>query len=251
MIKSNVATGYDNIPSKIVKLTKEILSPYLANLINISYKNGIFPDLLKKAVVTPIFKEDDKNEIKNYRPISILPVVSKIFEKSATTQLINYLEKYTLLSPFQHAYRKYHSTVTCLFELLNLIYEKLDNKKMVAIVSLDLSKAFDSINHKLLVQKLENLNLNVPSIKFIKSYLENRKQITKFSNYISNEEKIKSGVPQGSILGPLLFLCFVNDLPEIFDKNCEFLSYADDSDVRYRWYRYRYRYLGIESGIDT
>ena len=231
MIKSNVATGYDNIPSKIVKLTKEILSPYLANLINISYKNGIFPDLLKKAVVTPIFKEDDKNEIKNYRPISILPVVSKIFEKSATTQLINYLEKYTLLSPFQHAYRKYHSTVTCLFELLNLIYEKLDNKKMVAIVSLDLSKAFDSINHKLLVQKLENLNLNVASIKFIKSYLENRKQITKFSNYISNEEKIKSGVPQGSILGPLLFLCFVNDLPEIFDKNCEFLSYADDTQL--------------------
>ena len=230
-IKSNVATGYDNIPSKIVKLTKEILSPYLADLINISYKNGIFPDLLKKAVVTPIFKEDDKNEIKNYRPISILPVVSKIFEKSATTQLINYLEKYTLLSPFQHAYRKYHSTVTCLFELLNLIYEKLDNKKMVAIVSLDLSKAFDSINHKLLVQKLENLNLNVPSIKFIKSYLENRKQITKFSNYISNEEKIKSGVPQGSILGPLLFLCFVNDLPEIFDKNCEFLSYADDTQL--------------------
>ena len=102
---------------------------------------------------------------------------------------------------------------------------------MVAIVSLDLSKAFDSINHKLLLQKLENLNVNHDSIKYIKSYLENRNQITKFSNFISNEEKIKSGVPQGSILGPLLFLCFVNDLPQIFDKKCEFLSYADDTQL--------------------
>ena len=231
MIKSNVATGYDNIPSKIIKLTKETLSPYLTEIINISYKTGIFPDLLKKAVVTPIFKEDDKNEIRNYRPISILPVISKIFEKSAAGQLILYLEKNQLLSPFQHAYRKYHSTVTCLFELLNNIYEKLDNKKMVAIVSLDLSKAFDSINHKLLLQKLENLNINVDSINYIKSYLNHRTQVTKFSNLISEENKIKSGVPQGSILGPLLFLCFVNDLPHIFEGKCEFLSYADDTQL--------------------
>ena len=231
LIKSNVATGYDNIPSKIIKMTKEILSPLFADLINLSYKTGTFPDSLKIAVVTPIFKENDKNEIKNYRPISILPVISKIFEKSATKQLSEYLEKNTLLSPLQHAYRKYHSTVTCLFELLNNIYEKLDNKKMVAIVSLDLSKAFDSINHQLLLQKLENLNLDKNSIKYIKSYLENRTQMTKFPNFISKGEKIKSGVPQGSILGPLLFLCFVNDLPETFDKNCEFLSYADDTQL--------------------
>ena len=159
-IKTDVATGMDNIPSKIIKNTKSILSPYLTKIINLSFETKTFPDILKNAIIKPIFKKDDKNDISNYRPISILPVISKIFERATLNQLIEYFEKYDLINCFQHAYRKFHGTVTCLFELLNEIYHLIDIKKKVAIVSLDLSKAFDTINHTLLLKKLKSFNLN-------------------------------------------------------------------------------------------
>ena len=197
-IKTDVATGMDNIPSKIIKNTKTILSPYLTKIINISFETKKFPDILKNAIIKPIFKKDDKNDISNYRPISILPVISKIFERATLDQLIQYFEKYDLINCFQHAYRKFHGTVTCLFELLNEIYHLIDMKKKVAIVSLDLSKAFDTINHTLLLKKLKSFNLNSDSITFLQSYLSNRKQVTKLNNFTSTKEEIKSGVPQGS-----------------------------------------------------
>ena len=152
-IKKDVATGCDDIPAKIFKDFKTTLSPYITKLINLSYKCNTFPDILKKAIVTPIYKKEEKNDISNYRPISILTILSKIFEKSASNQLLNYFETHLLINSKQHAYRKFHSTITCLFELINHIHEKLDERKVVAIVSLDLSKAFDSINHDLLLKK--------------------------------------------------------------------------------------------------
>ena len=186
---------------------------------------------MKNASVKPIYKEKDKNLISNYRPISILPCLSKIFEKSAAIQLLNHFEKYCMISSSQHAYRPHHSTTTCLFELVNYLHECLDENKAVAIISLDLSKAFDSINHELLLKKLENFNLSISAIEYIKSYLENRNQVTKVLEFMSTEEKVISGVPQGSILGPLLFLCFINELPEIFENICKFLAYADDTQL--------------------
>ena len=233
-IKKDVATGSDTISAKILKDSKTLLSPILAELINISYKTQTFPECLKKAVVKPIYKKDSKdiNAISNYRPISILPVISKIFEKDAANQISKFLEENAILNLYQHAYRKGHSTVTCLFELINFVFESVEEKcSKIAVITLDLSKAFDTIHHELLLKKLKNLNLNENSVKYIESYLKNRKQVTKFSNFISKEEEIKSGVPQGSILGPLLFLCFVNDLPEAFTGICKFLSYADDTQL--------------------
>ena len=230
-IKTNVATGIDSIPSKIIKESKTIIAPYLTKIINISFETKTFPDVLKKAIIKPIFKKDDKNDISNYRPISLLPVISKIFERATLNQLTKYFENYNLINGLQHAYRKYHGTVTCLFELLNEIYLQIDNKNKVAIVSLDLSKAFDTINHELLLKKLKNFNLNSDSIDFLQSYLSNRKQVTKFDDYTSTVEDVKSGVPQGSILGPFLFLCFVNDLPDIFKNVCKFMAYADDTQL--------------------
>ena len=230
-IKTNVATGSDTIPSKIIKQSKKILSPYITKLINLSFETKTFPDILKNAIIKPIYKKDDINDISNYRPISILPVISKIFERATLNQLITFFEENCLLSALQHAYRKNHGTVTCLFELLNEFYELIDQKFKVAIVSLDLSKAFDSISHSLLLKKLKNFNLHQQSIDYIESYLSNRKQVTKISKYTSTEENIKSGVPQGSILGPFLFLCFVNDLPKIFNENTKFLAYADDTQL--------------------
>ena len=230
-IKIDVATGEDGIPSKILKDSKQTITPYLTQIVNLSYKLNIFPDNMKIAVIKPLHKKEDVNTIGNYRPISLLPILSKIFEKSATNQLINYLEKNNLLAPNQHAYRKGHSTTTCLAEVLNHVHNLVDQKKSCAIVSLDLSKAFDSINHNLLLSKLSKLNLSEPSILWIKSYLTNRHQKTKFDKYISSSAEIKSGVPQGSIIGPLLFLIFTNDLPSAFTDKCHIMSYADDTQL--------------------
>ena len=129
-----------------------------------------------------------------------MPVLSKIFERVTLNQLTQYFEKHELLTGFQHAYRKFHGTVTCLFELLNEIYQLIDNKNKVAIVSLDLSKAFDTINHQLLIQKLKSFNLKSNATDFLKSYLSNRMQVTKLDRFTSTFEEVKSGVPQGSIL---------------------------------------------------
>ena len=214
-----------------MKQAKSIITPYITKIINISFETNTFPDILKKAIIKPIFKNDDKNDISNYRPISILPVLSKIFERVTLNQLTQYFEKHELLTGFQHAYRKFHGTVTCLFELLNEIYQLIDNKNKVAIVSLDLSKAFDTINHQLLIQKLKSFNLKSNATDFLKSYLSNRMQVTKLDRFTSTFEEVKSGVPQGSILGPFLFLCFVNDLPDVFKNVCKFMAYADDTQL--------------------
>ena len=230
-LKNNVATGIDTLNAKIIKDSKSSILQYLTELINLSFETGVFPDSMKIAIISPIFKEGDPDDITNYRPISVLPILSKLFERAAANQIVDFLEKNNIISNRQHAYRKSHSTETCLFELLNNIYKNLDEKLYVAVAKLDLSKAFDSISHDLLLLKMQKLGLENTSLKWIKSYLSDRKQITQFKDFTSTTEKIKSGVPQGSILGPLLFLCYVNDLPNVFEKKCEMLSYADDTQL--------------------
>ena len=191
----------------------------------------MFPNCLKSAIIKPIYKKDNKNDISNYRPIAILSALSKIFERSAETQLTSHFDEKTLLTPSQHAYRKGHGTITCLAETLNYIFQEIDAKNHAAIVTLDLSKAFDCLNHRLLLQKLKKLGLTDTSLNWMKSYLENRTQVTRFKNFTSNIGTTSTGVPQGSILGPLLFICFTNDLPENFLKICKISAYADDTQL--------------------
>ena len=228
-LKIKTATGYDYIDSRLVKDLKKTLSPILTKLINLGYKTQKFPNCLKRAIIKPIFKADDYNQISNYRPIAILPIISKIFERAATDQLMDFLVENNLITKTQHAYLKNHSTVTCLAELVNHIYKMLDNRLHTAIVKIDLSKAFDTINHQKLIQKLNNLGLHEDSLSWIASYLSSRTQKTKFKHYTSSEEPITTGVPQGSILGPLLFICYTNDFANNLDEICQLLSYADDS----------------------
>ena len=230
-LKPDVAVGYDNLNAKLIKDAKDILTPWLTKIINISYKTCTFPDNMKITNIKPIFKENNKEKISNYRPISILPVISKIFERACTDQLVKHLEENDLISRTQHAYRKGHSTQTCLVEIVNKLYENIDKGHLTAIAKLDLSKAFDSISHTLLLHKLSKLGLSEDSINYLKSYLTNRKQRTKFKNYTSDEETIKSGIPQGSILGPILFVCFTNDLAEEFKNECKVVCYADDTQL--------------------
>ena len=186
---------------------------------------------MKNAVIRAIHKKGDSEDITNYRPISILPTLSKVIERAATDQLVQHLETNNLLSENQHAYRKGHSAKTCLIEVVDYIYKLIDQKRYTAIASLDLSKAFDSINHSLILQKLSNMDMSENILLWVQSYLSNREQRTKFSSHTSNKEPITSGVPQGSIIGPLLFLCFINDLPSIFQDKCKMVAYADDTQL--------------------
>lgn len=231
-IKIDVATGNDDIGAKLIKDAKLAITPILTQIINIGYETAIFPDCMKHAIIKAIHKKNDTEDISNYRPISILPTLSKVFERAATDQLVTHLEKNKLLCNIQHAYRKFHSTKTCLFEVVNHLYKLTDQKKRcAAVVSLDLSKAFDSINHPLILHKLSKLNLSENTLSWVGSYLTNRKQRTKFQSFLSDEKVVTSGVPQGSIIGPLLFLCFTNDLCEAFENKCKMAAYADDTQL--------------------
>ena len=230
-LKLATATGYDEISTKILKDASHTLSPYICSIINLGYETHEFPTCMKKATITALYKKKDTNLISNYRPISILPAISKIIEKSATNQLVNYLEQNNILSKNQHAYRNRHSTVTCLAEVVDFLYQLWDSNKYAAIISLDLSKAFDSISHQLLLNKLAKQGLSENAILWVKSYLSERIQVTKFRDFTSTQEYITAGVPQGSIIGPLLFLCFTNDLYENFDETCKVVSYADDTQI--------------------
>ena len=230
-LKMKTATGYDEIDTRLVKDLKKEISKILTDIINLGYEINDFPECMKFAIIKPIFKKDDRNDISNYRPIAILPAISKIIERSATNQLTPFFEVNQKLTASQHAYRKFHSPITCLTESLNFIYRTIDSKEHVALITLDLSKAFDCLNHNLLLQKLQNLGLHESTISWLKSYLSNRSQITKFKNFTSQKDTTSTGVPQGSILGPLLFICFTNDLPDYFKNVCKINAYADDTQL--------------------
>ena len=230
-IRHDVAVGPDNISARLIKDSKSEITPWLTKIINLGYQNKSFPDCMKIANIKPLHKKNCTEETSNYRPISILPTLSKVLERAATDQIVGYLERNKLISRNQHAYRKGHSTQTCLVELTNLLYEYMDKGKYSGVASLDLSKAYDSIKHSLLLHKLAKLGFGEESLMWVNSYLSNRKQRTKFKNITSDEEIITSGIPQGSIIGPILFVCFTNDLAEVFGDECHIISYADDTQL--------------------
>ena len=229
-IRPDVATGYDEISSRLLKAAEPAILPHLKDLVNLSYETETFPDSLKRANVKILYKSGDNNNPADYRPISILTTLSKIFERSAVNQLMDFLINNNKLNFKQHAYKPKFSTATCLFELVENIRKLIDQKHLVAIASLDLSKAFDSLAHELILNKLIKQDIDHKAVKWVKSYLEDRKQCVKFGDIISDEEYVRSGVPQGSILGPLLFIICTDDLPEVL-KEYETYTYADDTQI--------------------
>ena len=231
-IPTNKAPGYDGIPVKaLIYGAPELLGP-LTRLINRTIETEQIPRGLKHAEVTPIFKAGDRLNPKDYRPISVLPLVSKVLERIIADQLVEYLESNGMLSTAQHAFRRYHSTSTCLLQLTEQIRESMDSRKATGVIALDLSKAFDTIDHGTLLRKLNNFGIldGTPTHNLLRNYLSGRTQAVKLNGAWSSSRSIRTGVPQGSILGPLLFILYVNDLPDcIRHSNC--VTYADDTTV--------------------
>ena len=213
---------------KILIGTNDIISEFLTKIYNVSKNSEKFPTSLKNANITPIHKEKEVTLKKNYRAVSILPILSKLYEGIMNEQIFTYVEKH--LSPYLFGYRKGYGTKDCLLVMIETWRKALDEKKVGGAILTDLSKAFDCLNHKLLIAKLEAYGFDKSALKFIYDYLKNRMQRTKVNGSYSSWRKLLYGVPQGSILGPLLFNIFINDI-FLFLENTQIANYADDNSI--------------------
>ena len=226
-INNSKSPGFDNIPGKFLKDGCEIISAHVSDIFNLSVMLSKFPNQCKIAKIKPIFKKGSKLEAVNYRPISLLPLISKVFEKCIHDQLQMYVTNFNIIYKFQSGFRSDFSTDTCLSYLHNKILSGFEKGEYTGMILIDLQKAFDTIDHKILLQKLKYIGLSDEATSWIKSYLTNRTTFVEIEGYMSSKKGIKCGVPQGSILGPLLFLIYVNDMSQ--SVNCNLLLYADDS----------------------
>ena len=230
VLNPSKSVGPNSIPIKLLKIIGPSVSPILALLVNQSFQNGIFPDKLKIAKVITLFKKGNPELPSNYRPISLLPIFSKIFEKLMYRRLYRFLEIHDVLFSLQFGFQENHSIDHALVSLTETVKNTLDNKRFGCGIFIDLQKAFDTVNHKILLSKLEHYGVRGCALEWFRSYLSDRKQYVSVNGSNSNLLSIACGVPQGSVLGPLLFLIYINDLPSS-SKKLNFYLFADDTNI--------------------
>ena len=229
-LKNSHSAGDDNISNALLKnLIHTIIRP-LTHIINLSLKMGEFPSQLKTSKIIPLFKSGDKCLASNYRPISLVSSLSKILEKVVHKQLTSFLDKSNLLSLSQYGFRNKSSTELAILDICSHISNNFESKLFTAGVFIDLSKAFDSLDHNILIQKMNNYGIRGTPLKWFCSYLSDRYHYVQIENKKSKVLKVVRGVPQGSILGPILFNIYINDI-----CNCssilKMVLFADDTTV--------------------
>ena len=227
-LKRRKAAGYDNLPPGLLKDAASVIARPLTHLINMSLNSGDFPAGWKIARVQPLYKSGPRDEFGNYRPISILPVISKIVEKVVHKQLTDFLQEHKLLSERRFGFTAKKSTELAVTLLNDDIRRNADNKLLTGCVFLDFSKAFDTLSHSKILSKMPAYGIYGKELDWITSYLFNRQQIVKYSGTSSSMGYVSCGVPQGSILGPLIFIIFVNDIVDCL-KRTQIIKYADDT----------------------
>ena len=226
----NGAAGYDELNACLLKHISPFITEPLKYLSNLSLSEGIFPTELKLANVIPLYKADDAFLFNNYRPVSLLCVISKVFEKVMYNRLIDFLETFAILNNSQFGFRKMHSTYMALMTLMNRLISSLENDEYILGIFLDFSKAFDTVDHVILLKKLAHYGIRGTALKWFESYLSNREQYVTYNGISSSKQRIECGVPQESILGALLFLIYINDLCLVC-KHTSAILFADDTNL--------------------
>ena len=224
------STGHDGIPSAMLKTAHTVIASPLCSIINSSITSRVFPSSWKKAIVKPLHKGGPRDNLSNYRRISLLPITSKILEGVVRDQVFSHLQTHNLLSPWQSGFQPGHSTTTTLLHITNEWYSALDKGLIVGAVFLDLSKAFDTVNHSLLLSRLSVFGVDPAAYQWFSSYLSSRSQCVNIDSINSEYLPVVSGVPQGSVLGPLLFSIFVNNMPECI-QGVNTVLFADDTTI--------------------
>ena len=241
------ATGPDSVPTRLLKECAEEISPSLCKLFNTLLSAGHFPSIWKDAVIVPIFKSGSKENVENYRGISLLSIVSKVLERCVHNHMFAAIKP--SLYKLQDGFVGGRSCVTSLLRTTHNFAKALDDRQQIDVLYLDYSKAFDSVSHRRLIGKLHSIGIRGSLLKWLKSYVSGRRHKTVIDGEASSWLPVKSGVPQGSILGPLLFVTYVNDLAGVVDDNSIVQLYADDTKC-YRLISDRSDQLQLQSDLD-
>lgn len=250
-LKTDSATGWDNISTNFLKRYSQILVPLLTHIFNTSLDTGTFPRHFKKAIIHPIHKTGDTHCVNNYRPIAVLSSISKILERIVNKRIVKYLEDKKLFAPNQFGFRRGKSTSNAVTELVDCVVKNVDKKKKVLSIFLDLRKAFDTVPIPNLLLKLEELGIRGKPLELMKDYLQNRTQCVKIQEHYSRDAPVTFGVPQGSVLGPTLFLIYVNQLCNIKLEDGNIIAFADDTVLTFSGDSWHDTFNSAQKGLNT